>query len=54
VPLRTSKKSQKDFGLNVFPHILPCAVDYNLLGQNVNKKHASHAEAIMETGYKQQ
>jgi len=53
VPLRTSKKSQNDFGLNVFPHILPCGVDCNLLGQNINNKHVSHAKAIMETGYKQ-
>jgi hypothetical protein len=30
-----SKKIQEDFGLHVFPHILPCAVDCKLLGQNL-------------------
>jgi hypothetical protein len=45
------KKIQEDFGLHVFPYIVPCAVDCKLLDQNINTKHASHAKAIMETGY---
>jgi hypothetical protein len=46
-----SKRIQEDFGLHVFPLVLPCVVDCKLLGRNLNTKHVSHTKAVMEIDY---